>query len=80
MGVLFLFIWISHDLLLYFQDGYRTLCVAFKEIAPDDYEKINRQLIEAKMALQDREEKMEKVFDDIETNMNLIGATAVEDK
>uniref|UniRef100_A0A8D1G6E9 Phospholipid-transporting ATPase n=1 Tax=Sus scrofa TaxID=9823 RepID=A0A8D1G6E9_PIG len=61
-------------------DGYRTLCVAFKEIAPDDYEKINRQLIEAKMALQDREEKMEKVFDDIETNMNLIGATAVEDK
>ncbi|VTJ78726.1 Hypothetical predicted protein [Marmota monax] len=61
-------------------DGYRTLCVAFKEITPDDYEIINRQLIEAKMALQDREEKMEKVFDDIETNMNLIGATAVEDK
>ncbi|XP_066212536.1 phospholipid-transporting ATPase IG isoform X4 [Saccopteryx leptura] len=61
-------------------DGYRTLCVAFKEIAPDDYERIDRQLIEAKMALKDREEKMEKVFDDIETNMNLIGATAVEDK
>ncbi|XP_045144279.1 phospholipid-transporting ATPase IG isoform X3 [Echinops telfairi] len=61
-------------------DGYRTLCVAFKEIAPDDYERMNRQLIEAKMSLQDREEKMEKVFDDIETNMNLIGATAVEDK
>ncbi|KAB1253681.1 Phospholipid-transporting ATPase IG [Camelus dromedarius] len=61
-------------------DGYRTLCVAFKEIAPDDYERINRQLIEAKLALQDREEKLEKVFDDVETNMNLIGATAVEDK
>ncbi|XP_036744085.2 phospholipid-transporting ATPase IG isoform X6 [Manis pentadactyla] len=61
-------------------DGYRTLCVAFKEIAPDDYKRINRQLIEAKMTLQGREEKMEKVFDDIETNMNLIGATAVEDK
>ncbi|XP_064133722.1 phospholipid-transporting ATPase IG isoform X6 [Loxodonta africana] len=61
-------------------DGYRTLCVAFKKITPDDYEKINRQLVEVKLALQDREEKMEKVFDDIETNMNLIGATAVEDK
>ncbi|XP_016062722.1 PREDICTED: phospholipid-transporting ATPase IG isoform X5 [Miniopterus natalensis] len=61
-------------------DGYRTLCVAFKEIAPDDYERIDRQLMEAKMALQDREEKLGKVFDDIETNMNLIGATAVEDK
>ncbi|KAH0520174.1 Phospholipid-transporting ATPase 11C [Microtus ochrogaster] len=61
-------------------DGYRTLCVAFKEIAPDDFERINTQLIEAKMALQDREEKLEKIFDEIETNMNLIGATAVEDK
>ncbi|XP_043314384.1 phospholipid-transporting ATPase IG [Cervus canadensis] len=61
-------------------EGYRTLCVAFKEISPDDYERVNRQLIEAKMALQDREEKMEKVFDEIETDMHLIGATAVEDK
>ncbi|KAL1766748.1 phospholipid-transporting ATPase IG isoform X2, partial [Sigmodon hispidus] len=61
-------------------DGYRTLCVAFKEIAPADFERINTQLIEAKMALQDREEKLEKIFDEIETNMNLIGATAVEDK
>ena len=32
------------------------------------------------MALQDREEKMERVFDEIETDMHLIGATAVEDK
>lgn len=32
------------------------------------------------MALQDREEKLENIFDEIETNMNLIGATAVEDK
>ena len=71
---------IIRGLLFCFQDGYRTLCVAFKEIAPDDYERMDRQLIEAKMALQDREEKMEKTFDDIETNMNLIGATAVEDK
>ncbi|XP_028710069.1 phospholipid-transporting ATPase IG isoform X3 [Peromyscus leucopus] len=61
-------------------DGYRTLCVAFKEIAPEDFERINSQLIEAKMALQDREEKLENIFDEIETNMNLIGATAVEDK
>lgn len=32
------------------------------------------------MALQQREEKLETIFDIIETNMNLIGATAVEDK
>lgn len=32
------------------------------------------------MALHEREEKLEMIFDDIETNMNLLGATAVEDK
>ncbi|RMC22036.1 hypothetical protein DUI87_02907 [Hirundo rustica rustica] len=61
-------------------DGYRTLCVAFKELTEKEYDKIDRQLNEAKMALQDREEKMAKVFDDTEADTHLIGATAVEDR
>uniref|UniRef100_A0A8C3V1X3 ATPase phospholipid transporting 11C n=1 Tax=Catharus ustulatus TaxID=91951 RepID=A0A8C3V1X3_CATUS len=61
-------------------DGYRTLCVAFKELTEKEYDRIDRQLNEAKMALQDREEKMAKVFDDTEADMHLIGATAVEDR
>uniref|UniRef100_A0A8D2PYF9 Phospholipid-transporting ATPase n=1 Tax=Zosterops lateralis melanops TaxID=1220523 RepID=A0A8D2PYF9_ZOSLA len=61
-------------------DGYRTLCVAFKELTEKEYDKIDKQLNEAKMALQDREEKMAKVFDDTEADMHLIGATAVEDR
>ncbi|XP_042707062.2 phospholipid-transporting ATPase IG isoform X7 [Chrysemys picta bellii] len=61
-------------------DGYRTLCVAFKELTQEDYKKMDEQLNEAKMALQDREEKMARIFDVIETDMHLIGATAVEDR
>ncbi|NXU48658.1 AT11C ATPase, partial [Turnix velox] len=61
-------------------DGYRTLCVAFKELTQKEFDRIDRQLNEAKMALQDREEKMAKVFEDTETDMHLIGATAVEDR
>ncbi|NXH10677.1 AT11C ATPase, partial [Bucco capensis] len=61
-------------------DGYRTLCVAFKELTQNEYDRIDRQLNEAKMALQDREEKMAKVFEDTEADMHLIGATAVEDR
>ncbi|KAF1400021.1 Phospholipid-transporting ATPase IG, partial [Spheniscus humboldti] len=61
-------------------DGYRTLCVAFRELTQKEYDKIDRQLNEAKMALQDREEKMAKVFEDTEADMHLIGATAVEDR
>lgn len=63
-----------------YQDGYRTLCVAFKELTQKEYDKIDKQLSEAKMALQDREEKMAKVFEDTEADMHLIGATAVEDR
>jgi len=62
------------------KDGYRTLCVAFKELTQKEYDRIDRQLNEAKMALQDREEKMAKVFEDTEADMHLIGATAVEDR
>ncbi|KAM4695931.1 phospholipid-transporting ATPase IG [Rhinophrynus dorsalis] len=61
-------------------DGYRTLCVAYKELNQEDYDNINKQLDEAKIALQDREEKLARVFDDIEADMHLLGATAVEDR
>uniref|UniRef100_A0A6I8S9Y8 Phospholipid-transporting ATPase n=1 Tax=Xenopus tropicalis TaxID=8364 RepID=A0A6I8S9Y8_XENTR len=61
-------------------DGYRTLCVAFKEVSQELYENINKQLEEAKLALQDREERLAKVYDDIEADMHLLGATAVEDR
>ncbi|XP_077346019.1 phospholipid-transporting ATPase IG isoform X4 [Lithobates pipiens] len=61
-------------------DGYRTLCVAFKEFTQEEYDKMNKQLNDAKMALQDREEKLARVFDDIEDDMHLLGATAVEDR
>ncbi|XP_069603131.1 phospholipid-transporting ATPase IG isoform X2 [Ranitomeya imitator] len=61
-------------------EGYRTLCVAYKELSQEEYNKMNKQLDEAKMALQEREEKLARVFDDIEDGMHLLGATAVEDR
>uniref|UniRef100_A0A8C4SP12 Phospholipid-transporting ATPase n=1 Tax=Erpetoichthys calabaricus TaxID=27687 RepID=A0A8C4SP12_ERPCA len=60
-------------------EGYRTLCVAYKSLTPEEFEVVNGFLQEAKLALQDREEKLAKVYNDVETGMHLIGATAVED-
>ncbi|CAJ0929262.1 unnamed protein product [Ranitomeya imitator] len=34
-------------------EGYRTLCVAYKELSQEEYNKMNKQLDEAKMALQE---------------------------
>ena len=35
---------------------------------------------DAAIALENREEKLDKVYDAIETNLDLLGATAIEDK
>lgn len=62
------------------QDGYRTLCVAYKILSADEYAQADAQLREARLALQDREEKLTAVYNQVETGMSLIGATAVEDR
>ncbi|KAM4733127.1 phospholipid-transporting ATPase IG isoform 5-T7 [Anableps anableps] len=61
-------------------DGYRTLCVAYKHLSTEEYAKADADLREARLALQDREEKLMAVYNQVETDMILIGATAVEDQ
>ncbi|XP_005723038.1 phospholipid-transporting ATPase IG isoform X2 [Pundamilia nyererei] len=61
-------------------DGYRTLCVAYKHLTAEEYDQVDSGLREARLALQDREEKLMAVYNQVETGMNLIGATAVEDR
>uniref|UniRef100_A0A146X6U7 Phospholipid-transporting ATPase n=1 Tax=Fundulus heteroclitus TaxID=8078 RepID=A0A146X6U7_FUNHE len=61
-------------------DGYRTLCVAYKLLSAEEYAKVDADLREARLALQDRDEKLMAVYNQVETEMTLIGATAVEDQ
>uniref|UniRef100_A0A8C3ATX6 Phospholipid-transporting ATPase n=1 Tax=Cyclopterus lumpus TaxID=8103 RepID=A0A8C3ATX6_CYCLU len=61
-------------------EGYRTLCVAYKNLSAEDYAQADAGLMEARLALQDREQKLMAVYNQVETGMSLIGATAVEDR
>ncbi|KAL0974142.1 hypothetical protein UPYG_G00216180 [Umbra pygmaea] len=61
-------------------EGYRTLCVAYKLLSPEEYSQVDSSLQEARLALHDREEKLLKVYNQVEDGMSLIGATAVEDR
>ncbi|XP_038554978.1 phospholipid-transporting ATPase 11C isoform X1 [Micropterus salmoides] len=61
-------------------EGYRTLCVAYKSLSEEEYTQADAGLREARLALQDREEKLMAVYNQVETGMSLIGATAVEDR
>ncbi|KXZ52548.1 hypothetical protein GPECTOR_9g592 [Gonium pectorale] len=62
------------------QSGYRTLCVAEKEIGEAAYRKWDSQYQAACVALTDREGKVADASEAIEKDMELLGATAVEDK
>ncbi|POI35976.1 hypothetical protein CIB84_000273 [Bambusicola thoracicus] len=60
--------------------GLRTLCVAYRRFTPEEYQEIGKRLHEARTALQQREEKLADVFNFIERDLELLGATGVEDK
>ncbi|XP_073676048.1 phospholipid-transporting ATPase IG isoform X2 [Garra rufa] len=61
-------------------EGYRTLCVAYKQLSAEEYAVADTGLREARLALQEREEKLMTMYNQVETGMSLIGATAVEDR
>ncbi|URE19406.1 ATPase, class [Musa troglodytarum] len=60
--------------------GLRTLCLAYRELTNDLYEKWNEKFIQAKSSLRDREKKLDEVAELIEKDLILIGCTAIEDK
>lgn len=61
-------------------EGLRTLCLAKKEIGEEEYEVFRNKLHEASTALDNREDKVNACYEEIEKNLILIGATAIEDK
>ncbi|XP_053556078.1 phospholipid-transporting ATPase IC-like [Bombina bombina] len=73
------------DILVGALDGFavetlRTLCLAYKEVTESDYAKWISKHQEASVLLQNREERLEEVYEEIETDLQLLGATAIEDK
>lgn len=61
-------------------EGLRTLCLAYRFIAADEYKAWNRRYQEACASIYNREEKMDEVCEEIESNMLLMGGTAIEDR
>jgi magnesium-transporting ATPase (P-type) len=64
----------------YAQEGLRTLYCAEKIISQADYDEWNAKATAAKLEISGREEKVSAVDELIETELELIGATAIEDR
>ena len=60
--------------------GFRTLFVGMKILSQNEYDSFAKNLNNANMDLQDKDRKVEEIYDKIEQNIYLIGCTIVEDK
>ena len=60
--------------------GYRTLLVGMKIISQNEYDIFAQNLKEANMALENKEKKVEEIYNKLEQNIYLLGCTIVEDK
>ncbi|KAM3600345.1 uncharacterized protein V6R79_021779 [Siganus canaliculatus] len=64
----------------YAGDGLRTLALAYKHLDEDYMEDWKKRHHQASTALDGRDERLDEVYEEIEKDMMLLGATAVEDK
>jgi phospholipid-translocating ATPase len=64
----------------YSQLGLRTMCLAWRDLEENEYAAWSLKFKEASMSLMDREWKIAEVCQLLEKNLELLGATAIEDK
>lgn len=65
----------------YADAGLRTLILAYRELSEEEYTSFNQKFTEAKNSVSaSRQELIDEVTEEVEKDMILLGATAVEDK
>uniref|UniRef100_A0AAQ6IG31 Phospholipid-transporting ATPase n=1 Tax=Anabas testudineus TaxID=64144 RepID=A0AAQ6IG31_ANATE len=62
------------------RDGLRTLVLAYKDLDKGYMDEWKKRHHEASTAIDGREERLDELYEEIEKDMLLLGATAVEDK
>ncbi|NXF33768.1 AT8B1 ATPase, partial [Nyctibius bracteatus] len=65
---------------IFASETLRTLCLCYRDISHDEFEAWNKKFVEASVATTNRDEALDKVYEEIEKNLILLGATAIEDK
>uniref|UniRef100_A0A4W5K5F2 Phospholipid-transporting ATPase n=1 Tax=Hucho hucho TaxID=62062 RepID=A0A4W5K5F2_9TELE len=61
-------------------EGLRTLALAYKDLDENVLEEWMKRLLNASTVIENREEGLADLYEEIETGLMLLGATAVEDK
>ncbi|NXS32434.1 AT8B3 ATPase, partial [Pomatostomus ruficeps] len=62
------------------EETLRTLCMASREVSEAEFRAWSRRHGEAALLLQDRARELDRLYEELEQNLQLLGATAIEDK
>ncbi len=62
------------------ENGWRTLVLAYKILTKEEYETYDKLIIEANNDILNRNQRLTDAYIIMETNLKLVGVTAVEDK
>uniref|UniRef100_A0A8C4NUX7 Phospholipid-transporting ATPase n=1 Tax=Dicentrarchus labrax TaxID=13489 RepID=A0A8C4NUX7_DICLA len=68
------------DLQEFAGEGLRTLALAYKDLDEEYFNQWQQRHHEASTDLDDRESKLDQLYEEIEKDLLLLGATAIEDK
>ena len=71
---------LNQDIKVFANQGWRTLILATRKLSDELYEQVDEMLTKAFNDINNREQKLQEAYEFIESNLKLIGATAVEDK
>uniref|UniRef100_G1LEX7 Phospholipid-transporting ATPase n=1 Tax=Ailuropoda melanoleuca TaxID=9646 RepID=G1LEX7_AILME len=73
--------WTTEEALASFaEETLRTLCLAYKEVDEGVYEEWRQRHQEASILLQNRAHALHQVYEEMEQGLQLLGATAIEDR
>ena len=61
-------------------EGLRTLCLAYRLVPEEEYQRWLKEYQVAETKITDREKALDDVADQIERDLTLLGATAIEDR
>lgn len=70
----------DEDLKVFADETLRTLCLSYKDISEGEFTKWNIRFQAASVSTSDRDAALDKVYEEIEKNLVLLGATAIEDR
>nr|XP_046162951.1 phospholipid-transporting ATPase IC-like [Oncorhynchus gorbuscha] len=65
---------------IFANETLRTLCLCYKDISKQEFDAWAKKHKAASVALGNREAALDRVYEQIESNLMMIGATAIEDK